>query len=649
MIDRHLSNIEKSLNNNNFQSAFQLIFELKKKYPQSKRIEVLFEKNKLKYIKKMRVSSNEIEQLQLNTNQHDVKIKIDKFLKIEPNNAYLNSCLGNYYGQIDQLKQSRIYHERSILLNPYEIAFYINLSETYKFLGNITLSKIFLEYALLLEENNKLALVLYARALFNTNNLKQSLFNYQKLISSISYPENFKYKVEYFHRLIDSSNTEKAKLFLDEMKKEDNEKNNRHEEDINYLEGTLNIELKEYLNAVLNFEKCLSFNINNSYVYSSMAVVFERQNHYDKAINYLKKSISLDSNNVRALNNLGIIYSHLGNIKEGISLLENSLKIDPYNNEIKYVLGQLQIYNKKFKEGWKYFRSRWLYSRYKHKPFKSSKNLLSNISDKKNVFVWAEQGIGDQIMYGSMFSEMANLSKKLIVQLDKRLIKIFKNKHSNIKFIGDYSELKEEEFDFHLPFGNLGAFLRNDLSSFKNSKKPYVDFDKQIAEKVKKKYKKNNLLIGISWTSHNGLLKEDKSVYLKNLIPILKLKNVNFIDLEYKNSGIEKNEICKQIGVKINSVKEIDIFNDMLGLASIISACDLVITCSNLNAHMAGALNKKTYLLLPLGKGRLWNWGSTKDRSVWYPSVKIFQQLKPGDWSDPIVKVKKEIINCQNY
>ena len=649
MIDRHLSNIEKSLNNNNFQSAFQLIFELKKKYPQSKRIEVLFEKNKLKYIKKMRVSSNEIEQLQLNTNQHDVKIKIDKFLKIEPNNAYLNSCLGNYYGQIDQLKQSRIYHERSILLNPYEIAFYINLSETYRFLGNITLSKIFLEYALLIEENNKLALVLYARVLFNTNNLKQSLFNYQKLISSIPYPENFKYKVEYFHRLIDSSNTEKAKLFLDEMKKEDNEKNNRHEEDINYLEGTLNIELKEYLNAVLNFEKCLSFNINNSYVYSSMAVVFERQNHYDKAINYLKKSISLDSNNVRALNNLGIIYSHLGNIKEGISLLENSLKIDPYNNEIKYVLGQLQIYNKKFKEGWKYFRSRWLYSRYKHKPFKSSKNLLSNISDKKNVFVWAEQGIGDQIMYGSMFSEMANLSKKLIVQLDKRLIKIFKNKHSNIKFIGDYSELKEEEFDFHLPFGNLGTFLRNDLTSFKNSKKPYVDFDKQIAEKVKKKYKKNNLLIGISWTSHNGLLKEDKSVYLKNLIPILKLKNINFIDLEYKNSEIEKNEICKKYNVKINRVDEIDIFNDMLGLASIISACDLVITCSNLNAHMAGALNKKTYLLLPLGKGRLWNWGSTKDRSVWYPSVKIFQQLKPGDWSDPIVKVKKEIINCPNY
>ena len=64
---------------------------------------------------------------------------------------------------------------------------------------------------------------------------------------------------------------------------------------------------------------------------------------------------------------------------------------------------------------------------------------------------------------------------------------------------------------------------------------------------------------------------------------------------------------------------------------------------------MAGALNKKTFLLLPLGKGRLWNWGSIEDKSIWYPSVKIFQQSKPGDWRDTIVRVKKEIINCLNY
>ena len=168
MIDRLISNIEKSFNKNNIQLAFQLIYELKKKYPQNKRIEDLFKKNKLKYIKKLRISSNEIDSLYLKKNQHDSKIKLDQLLKIEPNNAYLNSCLGNYYGQIGELKQARIYHEKAILLNPYESVFYLNLSETYKFLGNISLSKIFLEYVLLIEENNELALV-YMQEIYLTH------------------------------------------------------------------------------------------------------------------------------------------------------------------------------------------------------------------------------------------------------------------------------------------------------------------------------------------------------------------------------------------------------------------------------------------------------------------------------------------------
>ena len=71
----------------------------------------------------MKINSIEIENLYLNKNHNDTKMKLDKFLKIEPNNAYLNSCMGNYYGQIGQLKQTRIYHEKSILSNPYERIF----------------------------------------------------------------------------------------------------------------------------------------------------------------------------------------------------------------------------------------------------------------------------------------------------------------------------------------------------------------------------------------------------------------------------------------------------------------------------------------------------------------------------------------------
>ena len=60
-----------------------------------------------------------------------------------------------------------------------------------------------------------------------------------------------------------------------------------------------------------------------------------------------------------------------------------------------------------------------------------------------------------------------------------------------------------------------------------------------------------------------------------------------------------------------------------------------------------GLQGKKTFLLLPLGRGRLLNWSSNDNNSLWYPSIKIFQQMKPGDWTIPIAKIREEILKCQ--
>ena len=138
---------------------------------------------------------------------------------------------------------------------------------------------------------------------------------------------------------------------------------------------------------------------------------------------------------------------------------------------------------------------------------------------------------------------------------------------------------------------------------------------------------------------------QDKSINLIDLIPILKLNNLTFLDLEYGDSEKDKRNLNNDLGLKINKLKDIDYFNDILAVSSIISSCDLIITCSNVNAHIAGALGKKTLLLLPLGKGRLLNWVSKNEKSLWYPSVKIFQQKMPGDWTYPIKKLKEEILH----
>jgi ADP-heptose:LPS heptosyltransferase len=76
----------------------------------------------------------------------------------------------------------------------------------------------------------------------------------------------------------------------------------------------------------------------------------------------------------------------------------------------------------------------------------------------------------------------------------------------------------------------------------------------------------------------------------------------------------------------------------------LIDACDFVITISNINAHIAGALGKKTFLLAPFSKGRIWYWHDSLEHSLWYPSIQIFTQTKTGDWSVPINQIKEKIV-----
>ena len=76
--------------------------------------------------------------------------------------------------------------------------------------------------------------------------------------------------------------------------------------------------------------------------------------------------------------------------------------------------------------------------------------------------------------------------------------------------------------------------------------------------------------------------------------------------------------------------------NDIDGLASLIEACDFVITISNVTAHIAGAINKKTYLLLSSNCGKIWYWGNTESNSLWYPSIDKFKDDETLSWAKPI-------------
>jgi ADP-heptose:LPS heptosyltransferase len=109
------------------------------------------------------------------------------------------------------------------------------------------------------------------------------------------------------------------------------------------------------------------------------------------------------------------------------------------------------------------------------------------------------------------------------------------------------------------------------------------------------------------------------------------------------SASAERETIERELGVRVERLEEIDNTHDIDGLAALIAACDLVVTVSNTTAHLAGALGKPAWVLVPFGVARIWYWFKNRDDSPWYPRVRIRRQTIGQSWAQLIAAVAPEI------
>ena len=152
----------------------------------------------------------------------------------------------------------------------------------------------------------------------------------------------------------------------------------------------------------------------------------------------------------------------------------------------------------------------------------------------------------------------------------------------------------------------------------------------------RQRHSKNKIKCGISWLSKPTNEKSSKDYYteIKNkmsinlleLKEILELSNIEFIDLQYTNTKDERDYLSNNFNIRIKKYDDIDNYNDIHKLSCLIQSCDIILTIPNITAHLAGALGKKTYLILPKQNGIFWYWKVHNDKFIWYDSFKHFNK-----------------------
>ena len=136
--------------------------------------------------------------------------------------------------------------------------------------------------------------------------------------------------------------------------------------------------------------------------------------------------------------------------------------------------------------------------------------------------------------------------------------------------------------------------------------------------------------------------KEKKSVQLRDLDRIFSGLDVVLVNLQYGDVTDEISEFKEETGIEVLQCSSVDNREDLDGLAALIEACDLVVSTSNVTIHLAGALAKETWVLLPYVRVNFW-WLLERTESVWYPSVTLYRQPNLNDWDSVFVSIRKNL------
>lgn len=396
------------------------------------------------------------------------------------------------------------------------------------------------------------------------------------------------------------------------------------------------------LEAISSHEKAIKLAPAYAEAYSNLGNSLQDLGEINKAIDSYHKAIAIEENNPEFFFNLGNAYWKLDLLEKSRCSYEKAIFLAPAHANSIHSLAHLDLREFNFSQGWRRYEARWNANE-DSRPIAiaTSKPKWDGSPRDNRLLVWAEQGIGDQILYGSMLRDLKKYPQTKIISVDRKLVSIFKRLFPSFQVIDKNEELPDEFYDEQIPIGSLGQFLRPDIQSFNFPNSKYIPLsERSHLDSRLEKYFGGRINCGISWSSNRAKLGKNKSISLNELDPILKIGSLNFINLQY---GDVKNEILTinpQLETPIQIVEEVDLYDDIEGLKSIIDACDIVITTSNTTAHLAGMSGKETLLFLPMGNSRFWYWHDIDGVSLWYPSIRVFKQEKLGDWSAPIQAVK---------
>lgn len=354
------------------------------------------------------------------------------------------------------------------------------------------------------------------------------------------------------------------------------------------------------------------------------------QENQDLEVGYkcYQRSLHLAPRAVCALNNMALIRINQGRPEEALELSEKALtldmrpgdRLDTLENK---ALAHLALHQ--WEEGWKLYEHTLGHNKHRKERLYGDPGRWDG-SKGKTVIAYGEQGLGDEISFGSCLPDLVGDSKKVVIDCDPKLEGLFKRSFPEADVYGTRYRTDNDwptryEFDGRVAFSTLPRFYRRKTEDFPGT--PYLKADPERRIQWRALLDTlPGLKVGIAW---NGGLQVTgrvrRSLTLDQMLPILSQK-ATFISLEYNDASEEIARLEKERGIKVIQWPRATL-GDYEETAALVSELDLVISVTTAVIHLAGALGKECWVLSP--PRPRWFYGIEGNTVPWYKSVELFR------------------------
>ena len=396
--------------------------------------------------------------------------------------------------------------------------------------------------------------------------------------------------------------------------------------------------LNRPFDAIAPLKTSLQLDASNPEVWCNLGLAFYGAEDYIRAERSFRHTISLDSNHSPGYQNLGNTLISALRPEEAIEILEKGVQLDKSSTHSLWNLSLAYLLLGRYKKGWRYYEARFRCPDFADVSPPTTGPLLQSLNDaprkgEKPLVVWSEQGMGDVIQFCRYLHLLEAASIEFVFATRPCMVSLVREwmgYGERVQPFESFNRLADKRQ--HVALMSLPALFNTELHTIP-SHVPYLCTRQALPQHLTLEPPPGGLNVGLVWASNpdNKAMYRNKSMPLATLMPVLMdLVKLGLIELHSLQFGQDAQQLKPWLDLDgVNDWHQhLDDFSDT---AHLVRQLDLVISVDTAVAHLAGALNRPTWLLLPQNAD--FRWLKNRSDSPWYPSMRIFRQTHQGDWS----------------